>query len=538
MSDAVADQPGFEVAERLLPTAPAGGDYNVLPYRSVPYAQSQPAHLAAVARMFGLSAPDPHTASVLELGCAAGGNIIPLAVRHPEARFLGVDLTERQVADGQARIAALGLSNIEIRQGDIATVDLSGETFDYMICHGTYSWIPPEAQDAVMRLTAETLSPEGVAYVSYNTFPGWHLRNIVRDACIYHAGTGGSPEHRVARARWALEKLATLSPETTPYGQALRNEAKLNATLPDSYILGEFLAEHNAPCHFHEFVERAALHGLHYLAETDIASSIPELLEPGTAEAIRQIAGGSGMAAEQYMDFFVGRQFRRTLLVKRDGISRSLGPHSLTDLHLTSLLRRDEEKDEGSEKRAYASPRGTIHVASRPLITLLDGLEEAAPGTVSTETMLDMLPASDEVRVEALKAVFRLVLTGHVDVAAVPLAVGRASDERPEIWEPARIEAAAQQSWVSSLRHAPVGLSVNVAPLLPLIDGTRTHAELVREAGALVANGTVRVKGFDPVVQSTDVATGALGQIGASIIEQVLGFAKRSALLAPKTNAS
>jgi ubiquinone/menaquinone biosynthesis C-methylase UbiE len=74
--------------------------------------------------LFGLTPPEVETASVLELGCASGGNIIPLAVRFPRARFLGFDLTQRHVDEGQARIRALGLGNIEIRQGDVTTLDL------------------------------------------------------------------------------------------------------------------------------------------------------------------------------------------------------------------------------------------------------------------------------------------------------------------------------------------------------------------------------------------------------------------------------
>ena len=94
--------------------AGAGGDYDALPYVSVPYPQTQPARLAGIAGLFGVRAPDATRARVLELGCASGGNIVPLAARFPEARFVGIDLSARQVAEGQARVAALGLGNIEI----------------------------------------------------------------------------------------------------------------------------------------------------------------------------------------------------------------------------------------------------------------------------------------------------------------------------------------------------------------------------------------------------------------------------------------
>ncbi|MGH8430394.1 MAG: methyltransferase, partial [Solimonas sp.] len=167
------------------PAAAAGGDYNLVPYVSKPFPQSQPPRLAALAALFGLSAPAVSQCQMLELGCASGGNLIPLALRFPASRFRGVDLTDRHVRHGQARIAALDLRNVRIEQGDIATLDLGIERFDYIVCHGVYSWVPPEVRDAILRIAAEHLAHNGVAYVSYNVFPGWHLRGVIRDMMVY-----------------------------------------------------------------------------------------------------------------------------------------------------------------------------------------------------------------------------------------------------------------------------------------------------------------------------------------------------------------
>ena len=65
-----------------LASAP-GGDFNLVPYSSKPFPQSQPPRLAALAAMFGLASPNVSQCSMLELGCASGGNIIPLAMRFP-----------------------------------------------------------------------------------------------------------------------------------------------------------------------------------------------------------------------------------------------------------------------------------------------------------------------------------------------------------------------------------------------------------------------------------------------------------------------
>ena len=121
-------------------------DYSLLPYPAMPVTFSQPQHLAALATLFGLDPPDVDRASVLELGCASAGNIIPLAARFPRASFRGIDLSQRHIDEGHKRIAELALENISLRQGDLTTLDLAGQRFDYVICHGVFSWVPRAAR--------------------------------------------------------------------------------------------------------------------------------------------------------------------------------------------------------------------------------------------------------------------------------------------------------------------------------------------------------------------------------------------------------
>ncbi|MCA8894132.1 MAG: hypothetical protein KDA48_02650, partial [Amphiplicatus sp.] len=89
--------------------APPSIDYDVMPYSSMPFPETQPGSIAALATLFSRAAPAVEAARVLELGCASGGNLIPLAVRFPNATFEGVDLSARHAEDGMALIAELGL---------------------------------------------------------------------------------------------------------------------------------------------------------------------------------------------------------------------------------------------------------------------------------------------------------------------------------------------------------------------------------------------------------------------------------------------
>ncbi len=90
--------------------------YDEVPYASHAFPQTHPNTMATVATLFGMTPAPVTNCRVLELGCAAGFNIIPMAAALPDSRFVGVDLSSRQVAEGQEAIKALGLTNVELRQ--------------------------------------------------------------------------------------------------------------------------------------------------------------------------------------------------------------------------------------------------------------------------------------------------------------------------------------------------------------------------------------------------------------------------------------
>lgn len=453
-----------------------GGDYNALPYVSTPFAHTAPARLAAVAALFGLEAPAAERARVLELGCASGGNIVPLAACFPAARFVGIDLAARHVEEGRRRIAALRLQNIELRQGDLARVDLAGERFDYVVCHGVFSWVPRDAQDGILRICRDSLVENGVATVSYNVLPGWHLRSVVRDICLQHAGTEGAPRQRVDSVRCALDAIARSASGTDPYGMLLRNEAKRLARRPASYVLGEFLAPHNAPCYFHDFAARAEQSGLGYLCEADLAASVDEILAPETQQRIRALAGSRRFGFEQYVDFFTGRPFRRSVLIRSAqaaAVRRSRSVERLRRLHFAADLRLDTSV--AGAAPVFRDPRGRAAPAQHPAVRrALTRLAHAYPSTLQLAQLVEPAPQGEAGMVEQRvgNALFSMLASGQATACTVPLKAGRGDAPRPAVWRVARAEAAAGQRWVTSLAHTPVPLRPVHAALVQQLDGT------------------------------------------------------------------
>ena len=155
--------------------------YDEFPYKTVPFAQTHPDRLATLAWLFGLEPTPIERCRVLELGCSSGGNLIPMAATLPHSEFIGIDFSAVQISQGAADVAALGLANVRLLQIDLRDFGEVFGSFDYIVAHGVYSWVPNDVQEKMLDICARQLSPSGVAYISYNTLPGWRLRGAVRD---------------------------------------------------------------------------------------------------------------------------------------------------------------------------------------------------------------------------------------------------------------------------------------------------------------------------------------------------------------------
>jgi SAM-dependent methyltransferase len=508
---AEAPPPGIGAKAGLADAAsPAQGptevdcDYNRLPYPSMPFSDTQPAHLGALAALFGIAAPDVERARVLELGCAAGGNIIPLAARFPKATFTGIDLSRRHIDDGRARVAALALANVGLRQANLATLDLAGEQFDYVICNGVFSWVPGSTQEAIFRLCRETLSPDGMATISYNVLPGWHLRMVIRDLCLHYAGSEFTPHRRVARARAALAKIAQVSDAGEPYGLLLRSEARRLANVPAAYILGEFLAPDNAPCTVLDFIRRAGTWGFDYLCEVDLHAAVPPTLDPSLHARLTDFAGSDRAALEQHIDFLTGRLFRRSVLVRQQLPATACIPLAdrLRALHVSSPTRLDPAQSDDRRSVFIDEHRQPITVLNPDVSAAIARLGSAFPATVGMDELTARVAgepdggATMEVRIR--EAVFALVLAGRASIAVRPLRLGKADDMRPKAWSVARIEAASGQPWMTSLRHTGVPAHPVLTSLLPHLDGKNDHAALRSRFKAALQAGMVQVPEVPP----------------------------------------
>lgn len=295
--------------------------YDDLMYESGAFPQTAINNLEARARLMGLQPAPAANAKVLELGCSMGGNIITQALYYPDAEFVGIDLSGRQVAQGNAIIEKMGLKNVRLEEKDILTVDESFGKFDYIIVHGIWSWVPDAVKDKIFSICRNNLTEHGIAYISYNVYPGWKRQEQLHEI-MYFAGRDVLEEPLEARTRKGLDALKALA-EILENDKGLGGGGKLPAMQKILnhnfyYIAHEYMEAFNDPIYVNGFIEWANRHRLAYIGDTDLHASFVSWMAEHTRERILALAGGDYIAKEFYSDILSDRQFRRSLLCREE----------------------------------------------------------------------------------------------------------------------------------------------------------------------------------------------------------------------------
>lgn len=516
-------------------TSDIARSYDEVPYTSRPFPQSQPQRLAALGRLFGLTPPDVATARVLELGCAAGGNLIPLATAFPDAHFIGVDLSGFQVAEGQARIARLGLKNIRLVNMSIADITAGFGAFDYVICHGVYSWVPAAVRDAILRISHDNLTDHGIAYISYNVFPGWRLRSVLREAMMFHGSAAQVPSEKIRLGREFLAQLSSVTNAGSAYGQMLRQEAQNLRLQEDYYVTHEYLETNNEPCYFSEFHKRMGLFNLAYLTECDLHLSIAETFGAETGQLLRELSGNRLDRMEQYIDFLTGRTFRQTLLIRADQasrINRVLGPSGLAGLHISSSIGPEPERNGDNFIFKDAAGR-TLTTASLVVRDAVMRLARMYPLTAPVEMLAanqtGPTPSNPADAADITRSLFNLLLAGLASVSTVPVIANAKISDLPKATSLARADASDGKDWTTNVRHEPVPLTLVARAVLPLLDGTRSRDDIKHSVHAMVQQGKIKFERNGAALEEPDHIAEA---IEAHVSTALSGF-QRTALLMP-----
>ena len=439
--------------------------YDEVRYSNFPYAQTHPDRLATVGALHGLPTPDPSTARVLEIGCGAGGNLLAMAVATPGITAVGIDLAAQPIAEGRAAVEAVGIDNVDLRQGDISDLR-NGELgdFDYIVAHGVYAWVPEPVRDHLLQAIHSHLAPDGLAYVSYNANPGGYMRAALRDAGLWFAGDAGGPVEMADRAKSLYRFMWENRAGTQDWwGGLLESQLEALAHGTTHRLVHDELSDFWSPVWFSDFTRRAAAAGLAYVGDADLATLLPHRIPPGVVGDLEAFAGGDRLVREQLTDILRCVFFRMSV-VCRDSRTPAEEPSldALRGLHFAARV----------DERGGEAPGGLLGSA----IALL---RSRAPDTVPFAELRAATAADPDALCEALREAFlgELVMPHRAPLHAVAVA----GVERPYASPLARWQARSQED-VTSMAYTTVRMEEAAARLLlTLLDGTRDREAIRAE---------------------------------------------------------
>ena len=445
--------------------------YDQVAYAALPHAGTHPDRLATVAAFLGMRSPALGQCRVLEVGCSDGSNLIPMALALPGARFVGCDLSERSLDAGRRTIAELGLTNIVLVNEDLAALSPSHGTFDYIVAHGIYSWVPEQVRDALLALGGQRLTPDGVMFVSYNTLPGCRIRQVAWDILRAHVQHITDPPMRLDEARRLARILGEGGKVWQEADEAVRAEFRAIAGRSDSVLYHDDLAVPNDPIYFRDFVAHAARFGLKYLAEADLHSMSAAGI---SADARAYLSTLDPLTREQYLDYLRLRRFRQSLLQRSDAQGEiKVHPKRLEAMHVAadpSLKRAADAGKVDDLARALDPPDG-VRVRG-----LLDSLVAESPGSIPVtalrEAMRDLPRPLETILTDAF-------VSGIVTLHLHPPALATKPSPKPTASPLARLQAR-QHAEVTNLAHMRARLpDTHTRRLLTFLDGTRDRAALI-----------------------------------------------------------
>ena len=495
--------------------------YDETPYESYPYAQTRPENLKAIAHVFGLETPALETAKFLELGCASGGNIITHATHYPKAKFVGVDLSKVQVDMGMKQIKELGLKNIELKAMSITDINKAFGEFDYIICHGVLSWVPENVRDAILRVSNENLSKNGLSYISYNTLPGWNMVKTIRDMMMFHSRNFKDINEQVQQSRLLLNFVKdSLEGSNNPYGQILEAEAKLLATQPDHYLRHDHMEEINHQYYFHEFMKDATKHGLQYLGDASLASMYNGNLPQKVAEKLQEVT--DIIRSEQYMDFVTNRRFRSTILCKNNvKLNRNITGNSLDNLYFSMKItpekaRKDVTIDSNESIEFYYNNskdhklNTTSPVLKAMLYILNEQVNYALEAKELAQKIQELLPknkyTNEQVMVEIVSNITRLVFSGFMTISSEQPKFAQTPSDKPKISDLVRVQIEAKQNWATNEAHDKVMLSPLDIYTLKYLDGKHDKEQVLDKLVGHVSSGDLKINQNDKPVTDLKIA--------------------------------
>ena len=464
--------------------------YDRVPYPTATYAQTHVRRLAAIARLFGVTPPEIRACRVLEIGCGEGANLVNMALDLPESQFVGIDIAQMAIARATDLARHAKVENVVFRQTDVAELIGRPGECDYVIAHGVFSWVPRDVQDKMMELIERVLAPTGIAYISYNTYPGWHVREMMAEMMRFHSSGVEDPESAVNEGLGLIQAVGRALGEDSPYSKAMLSELERIARRNKVVTYHDDLSPEMKPILFSEFIKRARSHGLQFIAESDFTTMVYDDLPQEARTALDDIRDDA-IRREQYLDFFKLRRLRETMLCRADITvlpEPSTGAFDILYFGVP-LEPRTPPSFADEEPVEFVGQRNMAVTVAQPFVkAAISALCEAWPARLSYKDVLDRAQAKlavpDPTASEMLsELLMKMYGAGLMEIDTQPWPYPAKPTNKPAT-TPLALYQAKEGARVTSLRHQAVDLDDERAlKLISLLDGTRDRATLQAQTG-------------------------------------------------------
>ena len=470
--------------------------YDAIRYPSTVFSTFRPEYMAAAAILHGVVPERINNCRFLEVGCGDGVSLLAMAASLPDAEFVGIDLSEPRIDEAQQSARAIGVSNVRFHCLDVTNFD-SKEfgKFDYIAAHGLYSWVPETVRERILVIYKDCLTPKGIGYISYNTFPGWHLRNLIRDAGRFIIGNERQSLEDAEKAIQFVRMMAESPGTGNFYKEIIKSELATAETKAPGILFHDELAELNRPFYISEMVSRFERAGLVFLAEADPTMHLTDPLGP-TVNAFLNSLADIPVRREQCLDFLRGTRFRSTLICHSEAAPKYFADaEGMESLYFSSISRPLDPRSDLTDESAVEfltkeqSKFATNFAFTKSFLAHLGGIYPGSISFMEAEAILRERFPQEEGFIEKLelfkKHVISLYHAGVVEITGFRPHFAKTVSERPKASPFAKWQAATGYPFVTTLQGNNVQFESGLAAeILAQLDGTRPVPEIT---GALAS---------------------------------------------------
>ena len=354
-----------------------------------------PAYINFCLSYSGQSAADlEQNFSYAELGSGWGLSIAGWAAIFPKGRFIAIEPNSEQ-SDWTGKLAkTASLDNLTVLNRNFdQLIDENIPQLDYLIINGTYSRTGSEGRQFIRDFIKKHLKPGGVAYISYNSQPGWSVTEPLKEFLMTALRVAGGEQSTVTVMQ-GLNSLKNIQEAGSLYfknaaGAGHWLEAVTNGVSPET-ILDELINHEQRAFAFSEILDDMSEAGLSYIGSLDISNYLDNLITPKAfLDCINQVAG-SLVLRETVKGLLYNTTFRSDLFIKSPkAVDKAKAEESIRSKKLMLCGEKAKMPEKVNIRGVETKPKTEIYdpiievLAERPL-TVGELMEKVGLDTAQT----------------------------------------------------------------------------------------------------------------------------------------------------------